>query len=357
MNKEFNVIDGETLLDTEFAPIEFIVEKLIAPGLHILSGAPKMGKSWLAFWLCLQVSKGEPVWNFKTKQGTTLYLGLEDSIPRLQDRLSYMTYDAAKDLFVATVAENIGTGIEEQIRNFVANHPGTNLIVIDTFQRIRSISNDNAYAVDYKDIGFLKQIADELKIAIILVHHLRKEKHEDPVAMVSGTSGITGAADTILVLDKSKRSSNNATLCCVGRDIEYREIELHFDKPTKVWEFVKDSVENPEILLENIVADVVEFIKDKHSFVGTPSELAELLLGYCKEKIVPSVLSRELNKNKRELAEQGIRYEKKRSNGKRLIFLSAVPQSQNDVAVNSADSDGNSYIPITVPADPVGKSE
>ena len=357
MNKEFKVIDGETLLDTEFAPIEFIVEKLIAPGLHILSGAPKMGKSWLAFWLCLQVSKGESVWNFNTKQGTTLYLGLEDSIPRLQDRLSYMTYDAAKDLFVATVAENIGTGIEEQIRNFVANHPGTNLIVIDTFQRIRSISNDNAYAVDYKDIGFLKQIADELKIVIILVHHLRKEKHEDPVAMVSGTSGITGAADTILVLDKSKRSSNNATLCCVGRDIEYREIELHFDKPTKVWEFVKDSVENPEMLLENIVADVVEFIKDKHSFVGTPSKLTESLSGYCKEKLVPSVLSRELNKNKNELAEQGIRYEKKRSNGKRLIFLSAVPQSPNDVVANSADSDGNSYIPITVPADPVGRSE
>ena len=127
---------------------------------------------------------------------------------------------------------------------------------------------------------------------------------------------------------------------------------MHFDKPTKVWEFVKDSVENPEILLENIVADVIEFIKDKHSFVGTPSELTESLSGYCKEKIVPSVLSRELNKNKRELAEQGIRCEKKRSNGKRLIFLSAVPQSPNDVR-RSADSDGNSYIPITVPADPV----
>ena len=64
----------------------------------------------------------------------------------------------------------------------------------------------------------------------------------------------------------------------MGRDIEYREIELHFDKPTKVWEFVKDSVENPEILLENIVADVVESIKDNHSFACTPSELSESLL-------------------------------------------------------------------------------
>lgn len=353
MNKEFNVIDGETLLDTEFAPIEFIVEKLIAPGLHILSGAPKMGKSWLAFWLCLQVSKGEPVWNFKTNQGTTLYLGLEDSIPRLQDRLSYMTYDAAKDLFVATVAENIGTGIEEQIQNFVASHPGTNLIVIDTFQKIRTISNDNAYASDYRDISILKNIADKLKIAIVLIHHLRKQKDDDPMNMVSGTTGITGSADSSFVLCKSKRAGSRATLYCTGRDIEYRELELNFNTGNKSWELVSDSAENPEILLEDITATVVRFMQNEKSFSGTPAELANKLSKYTDEEISPIVLSKRLNQNTPELKEFGIAYQSKRSNGKRIILLSRVTQNPNDVAVNSADSDGNSYIPITVPADPV----
>ena len=343
MSKEFMVIDGDTLMTAKVPQTEFIVENLIVPGLHILSGSPKIGKSWLVFWLCLKVSQGESVWKFKTDRGTALYLALEDNLQRVQDRLTDMTYDATSKLCVTLLSESISTGIEEQIKNFVNLHTDTKLIVIDTFQRIRSISNDNAYAVDYKDIGFLKRIADELKIAIIVVHHLRKEKHEDPIAMVSGTSGITGAADSIFVLDKSRRNSENATLYCTGRDIEYRELELHFNKKIKVWELIKDSVENPEILFENVVEDVVKFMKDNNSFIGTPTELAEKLFKYQREQITPPVLSKQLNKNQEELKSLGINYSSKRSNGKRIITLE-----------KSDSSDGNPHIPITVPADPDG---
>lgn len=321
ISKEFKTIDGETLMNTTLEPIQFIVDSLIAPGLHILSGSPKIGKSWLAFWLCLQVAKGKNVWKFPTTQGATLYLGLEDSIPRLQSRLFDITDDAPPNIFVSTLAESIGNGIEEQIENFVSNHPDTKLIVIDTFQKIRTMSNDNAYASDYRDISFIKNIADRLHIAILLIHHLRKQKDDDPMNMVSGTTGITGAADSSFVLDKSKRSSERATLHCTGRDIEYRELELLFNSETKVWELVSDSVENPEILLEDIVANVVEFMKDHHSFSGTPAELAEALKDYCKEKILPNVLSKRLIQNKTELANLGIEYTAKRSNGKRLISL------------------------------------
>ena len=352
MTKKFEVIDGETLIETYIAPTEFIVENLIAPGLHILSGAPKIGKSWLAFWLCLQVAKGEPVWKFKTSQGTALYLALEDSLERVQDRLTYMTYDAPPSLCVTLLSETIMSGLEEQINNFVKEHADTKLIIVDTFQKIRSLSNDNAYAVDYKDVGYIKKIADELKIAIVLIHHVRKEYHDDPVSMVSGTNGITGAADSVFVLKKSKRSSVNATLCCTGRDIAYRELELSFNEENKLWNLISDSVENPEILLENIVGIVVEFMKENDSFLGTPTELAELLSGYCKEKIEPITLSKRLNKNQPEIKNAGIYYKSKRSSGKRIIILQRIRQSEK-----SADSDGYSYIPITVPADPDGKIE
>ncbi len=352
MTKKFETIDGETLIETYIEPTKFIVENLIAPGLHILSGAPKIGKSWMIFWMCLQVAKGEPVWNFKTTQGTTLYLALEDSLERVQDRLTYMTYDAPPNLHVTLLSETIMTGLEEQIRNFVKEHPDTNLIMIDTFQKVRSLSNDNAYAVDYKDIGFLKRIADELKIAIVLVHHVRKEHHDDPVRMVSGTSGITGAADSVFVLKKSKRSSVNATLSCTGRDIPYRELELNFSEETKLWKLISDSVENPEILLEDIVRIVVEFMKENESFSGTPTELATLLSGYCKEKIEPITLSKRLNKNRPDIEEEGIYYKSKKSNGTRLIILQRTKQSKK-----SAGSGGKPYIPITVPVDSVGEKE
>lgn len=340
MSKTFKTVNGEVLMNTYIPPMEFVVESFITQGLHILSGSPKIGKSWLALMLCLKVAKGENLWNYETKQGDVLYLCLEDSIARIQSRLFDITEDAPPSIHFATMAESIGYGIEEQIENFCSNHPNTRLIVIDTFQKIRTISNDNAYASDYRDISFLKNIADKLKIAIVLIHHLRKQKDDDPMNMVSGTTGITGGADSSFVLAKSKRASTRATLYCTGRDIEYRELELNFNPESKIWELISDSIEEPEILFENIVQTVIKFMKEEKYFLGTPSELAERLAQYTSEDISPMVLSKRLNQNMLELKDFGITYKSKRSNGKRIICLKSV------------DSDGNSYIPITDTADP-----
>ena len=73
----------------------------------------------------------------------------------------------------------------------------TRLIVIDTLQRIRAAGNDaNPYASDYRDIGVLKALADKHRIAILLIHHLRKMNDDDPMDMISGTTGLSGATDS-----------------------------------------------------------------------------------------------------------------------------------------------------------------
>ena len=61
-------------------PLNFVVDSLISPGLHILAGSPKVGKSWLALWLSVMVAKGEPIWGMETRQGTTLYLCVDTII-------------------------------------------------------------------------------------------------------------------------------------------------------------------------------------------------------------------------------------------------------------------------------------
>ena len=80
-------IDADTLMSTSLPPTRFIINRLLPQGLHILAGAPKVGKSWLALWLCLQVAQGTRVWDFPTHGGTVLYLCLEDSLTRIQSRL------------------------------------------------------------------------------------------------------------------------------------------------------------------------------------------------------------------------------------------------------------------------------
>ena len=42
----------EEIMTTVYKPIEFVIDGLLAQGLYILAGAPKVGKSWLALDMC-----------------------------------------------------------------------------------------------------------------------------------------------------------------------------------------------------------------------------------------------------------------------------------------------------------------
>lgn len=168
------VIDGETLMDARLAPTRFCVDTLLPQGLSILAGAPKLGKSWLVLDLCVKVAKGEAFLGQKTHKGTTLYLCLEDSLRRIQERLCNITDDVPGNVFFATQAGTMAEGLEEQIRDFAGAHPDLNLVVIDTFQLIRRTDTEGSYANDYEEVRAVKRLADSLGIAILLVHHLRK---------------------------------------------------------------------------------------------------------------------------------------------------------------------------------------
>ena len=189
-DKHFSTIDGETLMNTPLASIRFVVDRLIAPGLHLLAGAAKAGKSWLALWLALMVAKGEDVWAMKTRQGTTLYLCLEDSAIRIQNRLFEITADAPDCVHFSTEAFTIGHGLEEQICNFITGHPDTVLVIIDTLQMVRTLCYETSYANDYRELNALKKVADKYGVAILLIHHLRKETDTDTFNRISGTTAL-----------------------------------------------------------------------------------------------------------------------------------------------------------------------
>lgn len=352
----FSIKTGDMLMTDALIPARFFISALLPQGLHLLAGAPKVGKSWLALWLCLQIAKGEPVWNYPTTKGTTLYLCLEDSYARIQNRLFDITDDAPPNICFAIMANLIGKGLENQIENFVRDYPDTSLIVIDTLQKVRSVSNDNAYASDYRDLGILKTLADKLGIAILLIHHLRKQLDDDPMNMVSGTTAITGAVDSSFVLKQDKRGSNNAVLICDGRDIEYRELKLTFDKSTHVWQLLSDSIEHPEEKLDQTILLLSDFLKRQNSFFGTPAELAKMLQPYSEDNIVPNVLSKKILQSSVELEIMGIQYSLRRSNGKRLITL-----EYHDESADSDDKNGSTPCPKSVDpavtADPVFNSQ
>lgn len=324
--QRLNTIDGASLMSKPFVPLPFIADTLLSQGLHILAGSPKVGKSWLALWLAVTVAKGEPVWGMPVKQGTTLYLCLEDSQLRIQNRLLDITEDAPPTVHFSTQAALLGQGLEQQLEGFLAERPDTVLVIIDTLQMIRPI-HDATYANDYRDLSVLKRLADAHGIAILLIHHLRKEYAEDVFSRISGTTAISGAVDSNFTLVEDRRGSRRATLYCVGRDIEYREISLERDADN-LWTVTADSYQHPELLGGKFIVLLSAILKDSPEFIGTPTELAKRIDPDGTEGVTPKTVSRKILQSVDTLGEFGITAVIRRSNGKRLIELHCAESAE-----------------------------
>ena len=344
---KLETITAEDLQNRTYEPTHFLVDELVPEGLHILAGAPKIGKSWLALWLCLCVAQGQPLWNFATAQGEVLYLSLEDSFQRIQTRLFDLTEDAPPTLHFAIMADTLKHGLEQQIEQFLTEHPTTKLVVIDTLQRVRGTGSDsNLYANDYQDIGLLKKLADKYHIAILLIHHLRKLHDDDPMNMISGSTGLSGAADSAFVLQKNARSANAASLHCTGRDIPDRTLKLELGEDDHVWKLLADSktcTGASKISALQLVHLFSALLSADPTYTGAPSALSAKIDPDGRLGITPKKVTRLVLESVETLRENGILVKTYRSNGKRLISLRSV-ESADLPTVGNID-----------PIDPVGR--
>ena len=327
-------IDGETLLDMDLPATRFVIRDLLPQGLAIIGGSPKVGKSWMMLDWCLRIAKGEKIWNFPTRQGTTLYLSLEDNNSRLQERLMRITESASSSVHFATSCLSLGGGLEQQIKNFVREHPDTVLVVIDTFQMIRSSGNEVSYAGDYKEIDVIKKLAMELGIAILLVHHLRKQGDSDPLNRISGSSALTGATDGVYVLTQKGRNSNDADLICAGRRIRKREMQLRFENGH--WDLLADSLGVPDHSLPEELQKLVAFVRAVGMYSGGNAEFAERYSSFAGADTDAKHLKQLMQQRADDLEQHGVKYLNWRSNGQRLMKIWYEPVLSDDGADQNA---------------------
>ena len=309
------------LLDNVYQSKPPLMDGLLYRGTYLFVGAPKLGKSFLMTQLAYHISTGTPLWNYKVKQATVLYFALEDDYPRLQRRLFKMFgADGTENLYFATQCKTLDGGLDEQIRGFIREHPDTGLIIIDTLKRVREVGGaDYSYASDYDVVAKLKALADSCNIAMLIVHHTRKQQAGDKFDTISGTNGLLGAADGAFVLSKEKRTSNNATLDITGRDQPDQRIQLVKDPETLVWNFEKAEtelwIEPPDPLLEKISNTL---FAESNSWSGTASQLCEII----GDDIKPNVLSLKLSINaNRFLKDYDIHYKASRTHSGRRLSL------------------------------------
>jgi hypothetical protein len=226
-------IDAADLLAMDIPPLRMIVPDLLPDGTTVLASPPKVGKSCLVYQIAVEVALGGALLGRRVEPGSVLYLALEDGARRGQDRLraalNGRTMPGGR-LEVRWSAPPIGAGLEEDLAAWLDSHGDAAVVAIDTLQKVRQRTNGKrgAYEVDVDDLGRLQNVFRDRRVALLIVHHSRKESGDDFLASVSGTYGITGSADTIVVL-RRVRMESFGTIRATGRDIPEAEVPVQFD--------------------------------------------------------------------------------------------------------------------------------
>ena len=217
------MVNGVWLDAQEFPALEYAVPGLIPEGFGLLVGPPKAGKSWLVADIGLAIASGGlALGRIPVTRRKVLYLALEDGHRRLQSRFRRITANQpipeGMNVIVRAQPLEVLPMIEQFLDLYRDNAP---LVILDTLGKVKPPrrAGEDPYAQDYAIGTRLKAVVDAVRgAALLVVHHSRKAESADFVDAVSGTHGIAGSADFVIVLSR-KRHSDDAVLSVTGRDI------------------------------------------------------------------------------------------------------------------------------------------
>ncbi|RWK33780.1 AAA family ATPase [Mesorhizobium sp.] len=256
----------------EFEPLRYVIPGYLAEGATLFAGKPKLGKSWLVLDWCISVAiGGYALGSIKCEQGDVLYAALEDNQRRLQRRMRQVIPDRQgwpDRLTLRTSMKRLNDGLLDELRAWARVSANPRLIVIDTLAKVRPPTkrSDNPYEADYQAVEPFLSLAAELELAIIVVHHTRKADADDPLDMVSGTTGLTGGVDSVMVLT---RDGQGTVLTGRGRDLDDFESAVKLDNSGR-WTLLGDADEVRRSKERNRILEAVERLGE-----AGPKEIAE----------------------------------------------------------------------------------
>jgi hypothetical protein len=228
-----------------FPEVHTVVSGVLVEGLTLFAGKPKMGKSWLMLHAAIAVAQfSKTLGELTVDGGDVLYCALEDTPRRLQDRISKLGCGWPARLHLRTMMPRLIMGGIKVITDWLDSVKDPRLVIIDTLELVRERpkNGDTSYASDYAAALQLRELANTRHLAIVVVHHLRKAEAEDPFDTVSGTLGLTGAPDAILILTRDGPGATATyTLRGKGRDLEELERPMVFDRQTCLWTIIGDT--------------------------------------------------------------------------------------------------------------------
>lgn len=230
----------------QFMPLKWILPTYITEGCTILAGKPKIGKSWFILAASLAIAKGGKMLEQSCAKRGVLYAALEDSPRRMKDRATKICEPGwPNNLYISYKMPPIDDGGIEDLEMVLDDHPEVGAVFIDTLARMQGKpgKNETPYQHDYRTIALFSDLSRRTGVAIIIVHHVRKAETGEVFDAVLGTTGLTGAADTIIILTKT---ATGLRLSVRGRDVEELDHLIDFDSDTGAWSYLGPYEPDPE---------------------------------------------------------------------------------------------------------------
>ena len=228
-------MNGAELLTKQFSDLNWQVPGLIPEGLGLIAAPPKSGKSVFAYQMSVEIAFGGNVLGKTVNQGNVLYYALEDGPRRSQQRVTDMLRGRTRgisNLELRWTSPRLGGDLEKEVHAWLGQHPRS-LVIIDVLAKVRpdggGKSSQNAYDADYDALAGIHTVAKmNPGSTVLIVTHDRKAGSDDWMTRVTGTRGVTGAADFVVYINRD-RGKPGGKIAVSGRDVEDTLIDVEFD--------------------------------------------------------------------------------------------------------------------------------
>lgn len=202
------VVNAYEIYMKDLPPTKWYVGEILQEGATLLSGDPKVGKSFLALQIAIAVAGGSnQVCGTLSVgiHGRVLYLALDDgSEKRIHERLHQFTTneEAVKniDFVYQRQLRNLSDGFLEDLERVMADG-GYDMVILDTLGAVLGLSSaKNIYRQEYHEAIKLQKLAQKYGCCLLIIHHTNKGEGKDPIQRASGSHGLTGAVDSAMIL-------------------------------------------------------------------------------------------------------------------------------------------------------------
>ena len=289
----------EELIGMKLPETHWIIKNLLPPGLALLAGPPKLGKSQLALSMALDVATGKPVLGrFTSNRSAVLYYDLESGHHLLKERImplmvaKRLTIKDIKGQFEISLVLDAGADALKQIRRDLADNSAVKLIIVDIFARIRdnTESRRSAYQLDYEAMsGFQDICLEHSDLCILLVHHTNKRAMGNTdhwQDRISGTAGLAGGTHTNFVLDRISKQGltpeeyevlkNYAAFYAAGKRVKELDLVLEH-APDGSGEWLISDFKAYEVVQSGVQRSIVEVLRSDHARLWSSSEVSAVL--------------------------------------------------------------------------------